>query len=85
MKKCVLAERECNNCGACEDRCEFDPNKICDNCFKCLDLPEGEYMDIPIAGVYLDDEFVDEDSGAAVSYYHYATLSGCCGRFKHRR
>ena len=34
-KKCVLYDRDCIECGEC-DRCDLDPNKICDNCMKCV-------------------------------------------------
>lgn len=36
MKECVLYDRECINCGEC-DMCDLDPNKVCDNCGKCID------------------------------------------------
>ena len=32
MAKCVLYDRECINCFECDERCELDVNKICDNC-----------------------------------------------------
>ncbi|MBQ2711980.1 MAG: hypothetical protein IJF71_01240 [Clostridia bacterium] len=35
MKECVLYDRACIDCGEC-DRCDLDPNKICDNCMKCV-------------------------------------------------
>ena len=43
MKKCILGLKAvCDECGACyEDRCELDPNKLCDNCFKCLEITEA--------------------------------------------
>ena len=34
-EKCVLYDRLCIDCGEC-DRCELDPEKICDNCMKCV-------------------------------------------------
>ena len=34
-RQCVLYDRECIGCGEC-DRCDLDPNKICDNCMKCV-------------------------------------------------
>ena len=34
-KQCVLYDRECIGCGEC-DRCDLDPDKICDNCMKCV-------------------------------------------------
>lgn len=42
-------------CGECDDRCELDPSKICDNCFRCLDAGRRPYAEIPIGGVLLDD------------------------------
>lgn len=38
--KCLLEDRECNNCGAC-DICDLYPGKICDNCCACIDDPSG--------------------------------------------
>ena len=61
MKRCVLhADKVCNECGECDDRCELDPQKICDNCFRCLDAMTEGYANIPISGVYLDDDFSPE-------------------------
>ena len=61
MKRCVLqADKICNDCGVCDDRCELDPSKICDNCFRCLDGDDRAFAQIPIAGVYLGDDFVPE-------------------------
>ena len=61
MKHCVLqADKICNDCGACDERCELDPSKICDNCFRCLDGDDRAFAQIPIAGVYLGDDFVPD-------------------------
>lgn len=61
MKYCILQkEKVCNDCGACDDRCELDPSKICDNCFRCLDEETPAFAQIPIAGVFLGDDFVPE-------------------------
>ena len=61
MKRCVLhVEKVCNDCGECDDRCELDPNKICDNCFRCLDEDTRAFAQIPISGVFLDDDYVPE-------------------------
>lgn len=46
-KMCILEDKVCINCGDCE-RCDLDKNKICDNCEKCLKMPEGEYYEIVI-------------------------------------
>ena len=53
MKKCVLEDKECINCGEC-DICDLDRNKICDNCGKCIET-EGEYAKIII------DEIIGKD------------------------
>jgi hypothetical protein len=57
MKKCILGLKDvCDDCGACEeDRCDLDPNKLCDNCFKCLEITEA-YREIPIGRVLMDGE-----------------------------
>ncbi len=52
-KPCVLYDRECIGCGEC-DRCDLDPDKICDNCMKCIRGNEA-YRSIQIDGIYLDD------------------------------
>ena len=50
-KMCVLDEEvECNDCGECL-RCDLDPNKICDNCMKCVNSEGAEYRAILITGV----------------------------------
>ena len=36
-QKCVLYHRDCIGCLECE-MCDLDPNKVCDNCGKCLDI-----------------------------------------------
>ena len=43
----------CDGCGEC-DRCDLDPEKICDNCMKCM----GEAVDfraITIAGIKMNE------------------------------
>lgn len=34
--QCELYNRECINCGEC-DNCDLDPKKHCDNCGQCID------------------------------------------------
>lgn len=46
MKKCIIYDRECIDCGEC-DRCDLDPEKICDNCMKCV-MGDEEYLILPI-------------------------------------
>ncbi len=50
--ECILYERECINCGEC-DRCDLDPNKICDSCGKCLES-ELDYRAIKITEIKID-------------------------------
>ena len=58
-KQCVLYDRECIGCGEC-DRCDLDPDKICDNCMKCL-RTGADYNAIEI------DEII-EDGTASEEY-----------------
>ncbi|MCD8201136.1 MAG: hypothetical protein LUD47_03610 [Clostridia bacterium] len=53
--ECILYDRLCTGCGEC-DMCDLDPEKVCDNCGKCLDL--GDYSGIMI------DAIITEPSGA---------------------
>lgn len=53
MKKCVLYDRDCINCGEC-DMCDLDPNKICDNCGKCINL-ETDYAEIKIDKIEIEE------------------------------
>ena len=48
-KQCVLYDRECIGCGEC-DRCDLDPEKICDNCMKCVN-GNAEYRAVYIESV----------------------------------
>ena len=44
-----------------DDRCERDAEKVCDNCFRCLEPETGEdYAKIPIAAIYTEDDFADD-------------------------
>ena len=55
MKKCVLYDRECISCNEC-NVCDLDPNKICDNCEKCLALEDNDYK-----GVVIDEILSEKD------------------------
>lgn len=48
-QKCVLYDRDCIGCMECET-CDLDPNKICDNCGKCMDIQD--FASIRIDGIY---------------------------------
>ena len=46
MKMCVLYDRECIDCGEC-DQCELDPTKRCNICMICVS-GDAEYRAILI-------------------------------------
>lgn len=52
-KDCVLYDRKCIGCLECEI-CDLDPNKICDNCGKCLDIRDDAV--IKIDGIIYDED-----------------------------
>ena len=63
-KQCVLYDRECIDCGECVvtcprhsecQRCDLDPDKICDNCMKCV-MGDADYRAISITGIELEEE-----------------------------
>lgn len=35
IRRCVLYDRQCIECGEC-DQCDLNPEKICDNCMRCV-------------------------------------------------
>ena len=79
-KMCILYNRICTDCGEC-NRCDLDPNKICDNCFKCLETTEDDYIKIPLRGVYQDEQDVpDEDE----LDHRPMTIAGFKGRRVHK-
>ncbi len=49
MKKCVLYDRSCIECGEC-NMCDLEPEKICDNCGKCIEI-DSDYAEIEIESV----------------------------------
>ena len=51
-QECVVYDRECIGCMECE-MCDLDPNKVCDNCGKCLDI--RDYATIKIDGIITED------------------------------
>ena len=70
VKKCVLYDRECIECGEC-NLCDLDPGKICDNCGKCIGLGGGadapEYRALKVDGLITgamnpDDYLYDEET-----------------------
>lgn len=62
MAECILYDRECIECGEC-NRCDLDPDKVCDNCKRCLHL-DADYLAVHIDGVLTDEERLsDEEEG----------------------
>ena len=60
-KRCVLYDRECIDCGEC-DRCDLDPDKICDNCGRCIHS-DAEYNTVLIDQIVSEEDsiFLDDD------------------------
>ena len=57
-EKCVLYERDCIGCLECET-CDLDPNKVCDNCGKCIEM--DDVASIKIDKIYMNPEEYSED------------------------
>ena len=71
-KLCVLEEKECIGCGEC-DRCDLDPNKVCDNCMKCVNS-DAEYRAIMVDDFELEAEFEAKLQG---HHHHHDCDCGC--------
>ncbi len=39
--KCIKYDRECIDCGECDEFCDINPNKKCDSCGECLKLDKN--------------------------------------------
>ena len=86
MKKCILEDKKCTDCGICDQLCQLDPNKVCNNCFQCLgleDFEEQSYAQIPISAVYLQDEIILRPVSRE-NVVHISTLNGFRGHYKRR-
>lgn len=55
-EKCVLYERDCIGCLECET-CDLDPNKVCNNCGKCIDF--DDVVSIKIDKIYMNPDDYD--------------------------
>ena len=51
---CILEDRICTECGEC-DRCELYPDKLCDNCCKCIET-DVDYLEIQVDDILLNTE-----------------------------
>jgi len=54
-KECVLYDRVCIECGECL-YCDLDPQKICDNCMKCIEDESEAYRTLLLDAVMIDLE-----------------------------
>ena len=52
-KKCELYDRECTGCLECEI-CDLDPNKVCNNCGKCIEMDD-------VASIKIDKVYTNPD------------------------
>ena len=52
-------ENKCIGCGEC-DRCDLDPDKICDNCMKCV-KGDSDFLAIEIDEIYAPKAASDDD------------------------
>lgn len=50
---CVLYDHECIGCLECEI-CDLDPNKVCDNCGKCIEMDD-------VASIKIDKIYTNPD------------------------
>lgn len=57
-QECVLYDRECTGCLECET-CDLDPNKVCDDCGKCIEF--HDVASIKIDKIYTDPDEYKED------------------------
>ena len=55
-EECVLYDRKCIGCLECET-CDLDPNKVCDNCGKCIEI--DDVASIKIDKIYMNPEEYD--------------------------
>jgi hypothetical protein len=57
---CVLEgdNRLCVECGRC-NLCDLNPDKICDNCMRCLKRSGADYAEIEISAVYAPESPTD--------------------------
>ena len=63
-KHCILdEERRCVDCGDCLT-CDLDPEKLCDNCMRCVQKSNADYLAIEIDEV-ISSTSPDADQGFA--------------------
>jgi hypothetical protein len=59
-KICLLDEnKKCTNCKEC-DKCDLNPEKICNNCGKCLDLEGYAHKEVIIDKILENPDEIEE-------------------------
>lgn len=93
-KPCVLYDRPCQDCGECL-RCDLDPNKLCDNCNRCIE-EKGNFRSLDILKFVRNNAEDHLEGESAESEYDEADIDeyedadeyhdedechdeGCCG------
>lgn len=67
MGNCILNEgNECIHCGEC-NRCDLNPDKICDNCCACLEKIDTEEQ--PFARIRVADIVVEQPDEYLQSFF----------------
>lgn len=81
MKKSEPNDPIRDGSGDFDDRCELDPTKICDNCFRCLEMDTRDYVEIPISRILLGEDEL-EQYGAKNDFrpLRFVTLKNCRAR-----
>lgn len=81
MKKSMPSDPVRDNAGDFDDRCDLDPSKTCDNCFRCLEMDTRDYAEIPIGRILLG-EIEPEQYGAEGAFrpIRFRTLKNCRAR-----
>ena len=54
FKQCVLYDRECIKCGEC-DMCDLNPDKVCDNCMRCVQR-DTDFLAIEIDEIQCEED-----------------------------
>ncbi len=60
QRMCLLDDTKvCTDCGECT-RCDLNPEKLCDNCMKCLEHSGADYLAIEIDEVFQSEAVPEE-------------------------
>ena len=53
--RCSKYDRECIECGECDQYCDLNPEKLCDSCGECL-KPDKNYKIIKIDKIITENK-----------------------------